>query len=75
VRVPESEETTATGAAILAAVGAGVHSGVTDAVKAFVSFRPDEHEPDPSAGEAYDEAYRRYRELYFALVPIFGSGS
>jgi xylulokinase len=75
VRVPESVETTATGAAILAAVGAGVHSSVADAVEAFVSFRPDEHEPDPSAGEAYDEAYRRYRELYFALVPIFGSGS
>jgi xylulokinase len=75
VRVPESVETTATGAAILAAVGSGVHTGVADAVKAFVSFRPDEHEPDPSAAEAYDEAYRRYRELYFALVPVFESGS
>jgi xylulokinase len=75
VRVPESVETTATGAAILAAVGAGVHTGVADAVEAFVSFRPDEHEPDPSAREAYDEAYRRYRELYFALVPVFESGS
>ena len=75
VRVPESVETTATGAAILAAVGSGVHAGVADAVDAFVSFRPDEHEPDPAAREAYDEAYRRYRELYFALAPIFGSGS
>jgi len=75
VRVPESVETTATGAAILAAVGAGVHAGVADAVEAFVSFRPDEHEPDPSAREAYDEAYRRYRELYFALVPVFEGGS
>jgi sugar (pentulose or hexulose) kinase len=40
-------------------------------VRAFVSFRPDEHEPDPAAREAYDEAYQRYRELYFALVPVF----
>ena len=47
VRVPESVETTATGAAILAAVGSGVHASVADAVDAFVSFRPDEHEPDP----------------------------
>ena len=36
VRVPESVETTATGAAILAAVGSGVHATVADAVKAFV---------------------------------------
>ena len=73
VRVPESVETTATGAAILAAVGSGVHATVGDAVKSFVSFRPDEHEPDPERGEAYDEAYRRYREVYFALKPVFRS--
>jgi xylulokinase len=73
VRVPESVETTATGAAILAAVGSGVHATVADAVKAFVSFRPDEHQPDPSARDAYHEAYRRYREVYFALKPVFGS--
>jgi xylulokinase len=74
VRVPESVETTATGAAILAAVGSGLHGNVADAVKAFVSFRPETHEPDPSARQAYDDAYRRYRELYFALVPVFETG-
>ena len=72
VRVPESVETTATGAAILAAVGSGVHASVSDAVKAFVAFRPEEHEPDPAARDAYDEAYTRYREVYFALKPVFG---
>ena len=46
VRVPTSVETTATGAAILAAVGSGLHGSVADAVRAFVSYRPDEHEPD-----------------------------
>jgi xylulokinase len=71
VRVPESVETTATGAAILAAVGSGVHGTVADAVKAFVSFRPEEHEPDPAAREACDDGYRRYREVYFALKPVF----
>jgi xylulokinase len=74
VRVPESVETTATGAAILAAVASGLHAVVADAVKAFVAFRPEEHEPDPGARAAYDEAYRRYRDLYFALKPLFGSG-
>jgi xylulokinase len=71
VRVPESVETTATGAAILAAVGSGVHATVAEAVDSFVSFRPEEHEPDPSACDAYDEAYQRYREVYFALKPVF----
>jgi len=74
VRVPVSVETTATGAAILAAVGAGVHATVADAVDAFVAFRPEEHEPDPDRREAYDEAYRRYRDTYFALKPVFATG-
>ena len=72
MRVPVSVETTATGAAILAAVGSGVHATVSDAVKSFVSFRPEEHEPDPKARDAYDEAYARYRDVYFALKPVFG---
>src|SRR4029079_13284577 len=45
VRVPKSVETTATGAAILAAVAAGVHDSVAAAVKAFVSYQPGEHRP------------------------------
>jgi xylulokinase len=71
VRVPTSVETTATGAAILAAVGAGLHPTVADAAAAFVSYRPEEHEPDPGRAAAYEEAYRRYREVYFALKPVF----
>ena len=71
VRVPTSVETTATGAAILAAVGAGVHATVADAVDAFVDYQPDEHVPDPERHQAYTEAYQRYREVYFALKPVF----
>jgi len=71
VRVPESVETTASGAAVLAAVGAGVHGSIDEAVRAFVRFRPEEHVPDPATREAYDEAYRRYRDVYFALRPVF----
>ena len=71
VRVPISVETTATGAAILAAVGAGLHATVADAVSAFVSYRPEEHQPDPEARAAYDEAYARYRAVYAALKPVF----
>jgi xylulokinase len=74
VRIPTSVETTATGAAILAAVGAGVHPSVADAVTAFVSFQPDQHQPDPERREPYERAYRKYREVYFALKPVFASG-
>jgi xylulokinase len=73
VRVPESVETTATGAAILAAVGAGLHASIEQAVNAFVSFRPESHDPDPGAAAAYDEAYSRYRAVYAALRPVFGT--
>ena len=69
-----SVETTAFGVVVLAAVGVGVHASVDDAVRAFVRFRPDEHAPDPANREAYDEAYRRYRDVYFALRPVFAAG-
>ena len=74
VRVPVNVETTATGAAILAAVGSGQHGTVRDAVDAFVAYRPEEHVPDPERAAAYDEAYRRYRDVYFALKPQFDRG-
>jgi xylulokinase len=73
VRVPLTVETTATGAAILAAVASGTHDGIADAVRAFVGFQPEEHEPNPERQQAYDEAYRRYRDVYFALRPVFSA--
>ena len=74
VRVPRSVETTATGAAILAAVASGVHATVAGAVEAIVAFRPEEHEPEAERREVYDEAYRRYRDVFFALKPVFARG-
>jgi xylulokinase len=71
VRVPVSVETTATGAATLAAVGAGLYKDVASAAGAFVAYRPDEHQPDPERREIYNEAYGRYRDVYYALKPVF----
>jgi xylulokinase len=71
VRVPVSVETTATGAATLAAVGAGLYKDVASAAGAFVAYRPDEHQPDLERREIYNEAYGRYRDVYFALKPVF----
>ena len=71
VRVPENVETTATGAGILAAVGAGLFPDVASAVGAFVAYQREKHFPDPERRRVYDEAYRRYREVYYALKPVF----
>jgi sugar (pentulose or hexulose) kinase len=48
-----------------------VQPGVADAVRAFVRYQPEEHAPDPQRRESYDAAYRRYRDVYFALKPVF----
>jgi xylulokinase len=58
VRVPVEVETTAAGAAVLAAVGASLFPSVGEAVREFVSYRPQ-------------EAYARYRDVYYALRPVF----
>ena len=71
VRVPVSTETTATGAAIVAAVGAGLYGSVANAVEAFAAYQPEEHQPDPELLEAYNHAYSRYRDVYYALKPVF----
>jgi xylulokinase len=74
VRVPVSLETTATGAAMLAAIGVGLHGSVASAVEAFAAYQPDEHQPDPDRHQIYNEAYGRYRDVYFALKPVFERG-
>jgi xylulokinase len=71
VRVPVSVETTATGAAILAAVGAGLYANVASAASAFVAYQPEEHQPDNERHEMYEAAYGRYRDVYYALKPVF----
>jgi sugar (pentulose or hexulose) kinase len=71
VRVPANVETTATGAAMLAAVGAALHPTVADAADAFVAYEPQEVHPDPVEHEIYEASYRLYRDVYFALKPVF----
>jgi sugar (pentulose or hexulose) kinase len=52
-------EATTVGAGILAAVCAGVHATVADAVASMVEVAPAV-DPDPSAADAYDLAYDRW---------------
>ncbi len=68
---PEDVETTARGAAMLAAVGAGLHVDVSSAARRMRGPRRPAVRPDPERAAVYAAAYARYRELYAALRPLF----
>jgi xylulokinase len=69
VAVPRVLETTVVGAAIVAAVGVGIHPDVPSAIREMTGLER-RIDPDPSARAAYDEAYRRYIELWPAVRPV-----
>jgi xylulokinase len=68
---PEDVETTARGAAMLAAVGAGLHPSVSAAVQAMAGPRGLTVEPEPHRRAVYDDLHGRYRRVYAALRPLF----
>jgi xylulokinase len=70
VNVPEITETTALGAAFLALVGTGAYATLSEASQHIVKIR-ECIDPDPSVQSTYAEAYERYRQTYFALLPGF----
>jgi xylulokinase len=70
VTVPEVLETTALGAAFLALVGIGAFATLSEASEHIVKIR-ERIEPQLSAQSIYAESYARYRETYFALLPVF----
>jgi xylulokinase len=71
VSVPEDVETTARGAAMIAAAGAGMHPSVAAAGAAMACPRGEPVQPDPELLGLYDELHRRHRRLYAALRPLF----
>jgi len=75
VCVPDDVETTARGAAMLAAAGAGLHSSVAEAGAAMACPRGEPVQPDPELREVYDALHRRHRELYAALKPLFNGAA
>jgi xylulokinase len=70
VTVPEILETTALGAAFLALVGIGAYTTLSEASEHIVKIR-ERIDPQPSAQSIYAESYARYRQTYFALLPVF----
>ena len=68
---PDDVETTARGAAMLAAAGAGLHPIVAAAARAMAGPRSPHLPPDPELRGLYDDLHRRHRRLYAALRPLF----
>jgi xylulokinase len=68
---PDDVETTARGAAMLAAAGAGLHANVAGAARAMAGPRTDPIEPDPALRECYDALHERHLALYEALRPLY----
>jgi xylulokinase len=62
-----TEETSASGGALLAAVAAGIFPTLEDGVDAVVELHPDTVDPDTANAEAYEDAYQDYRTLFDAL--------
>ena len=70
VKVPEIAETTSLGAAFLALVGVGAYTDLTEVSEHIIKIR-EGLEPDPATTSIYAEAYERYRQTYFAMLPVF----
>ena len=68
VAIPTVKESTALGAAMYAAVGAGLFGDVREAAEAVAFERTVE--PDEAAHRVYAELYDRWRELYARVLPL-----
>ena len=69
VRVPEVEEATVLGAAILAGIGAGVYRDVEDAFQR-VKRGSTQYVPDEKITRLYEEIFPIYRETYAAVCGV-----
>ena len=67
VRVPDSGQIPARGAALFGAVAAGRFADIAEAISATRPGTARRYVPDPGANAAYDPVYAIYRELYETL--------
>ncbi len=69
IEVPEVEEATPLGAAILAGIGVGLYRDEQDAFERV--YKPGKtYQPDPQLAAKYAELYQIYKQLYPVLSPI-----
>jgi xylulokinase len=70
VQLPQITDTSPLGAALLAAVAAGVYDDLASAA-ACVGTLAETLQPDPQQRARYDQAYGNYRKLFDCLRPMF----
>ncbi len=70
-----TQETSAAGGALLAAVAAGTYGSLGEGVDAVVEVDLAAIEPDPVGAEAYEDAYGDYRALFDALESVETNGA
>ncbi len=69
IDVPEVEESTPLGAAILAGIGVGLYRNEQDAFERV--YKPGKtYQPDPQLASKYAEWYQIYKQLYPVLKPV-----
>ncbi len=66
IRVPNSDNASTLGAAILAGVGTGIYGSFEEAVKKTIEIKR-EHVPNPESREIYQQYFSIYLELYEKL--------
>ncbi len=68
------EDAAIRGDAMLAGVAAGTFRDLDEGGRAMVAV-DERYQPDPATREAYEAAYRTYRELFEALRPVFAASA
>lgn len=63
IRVIRSEQTCALGAAMFAAVAAGIYPNIMEATRCMGSDIETEYHPDGKISKIYDSLYQRYLKL------------
>lgn len=70
IALPQTIETTALGAGMLAMVGIGLFNSLEEAADQTVKI-VDVLDPDPKSQSRYEDYYQLYRSTYQALLPVF----
>jgi ribulose kinase len=61
--IKAAEDATALGAAVLAAVGAGLHSSIKDAAEKMISIT-EKHNPNVKFNESYQQVFESSINIY-----------